>query len=101
MFANMPIPGLIAFKLLTMQMKLRNNGISTSSTFSRRILRIFVESAALYSLNHLLYAVLYEGKSNLEATSSFLVSISSVSRLFGWPSMIHPSTGSQHSQHHM
>jgi hypothetical protein len=33
-----------------------------------------VESAALYSLNHLLYAILYEVKSNVEAIPSFLVS---------------------------
>jgi len=38
-----------------------------------------VESAALYSLNHLLYAVLYEVKSNVEATPSFLeASIASI-----------------------
>jgi hypothetical protein len=39
-------------------------------------MRILVESAALYSLNHLLYAVLYEVKTQVESTPSFLVSLS-------------------------
>jgi hypothetical protein len=46
-----------------------------NSTTSGRVLRILVESAALYSINHFLYAILYEEKSNVEATPSFLVSL--------------------------
>jgi hypothetical protein len=56
-------------------MDLRKYGASTNDSVSRRILRIFVESAALYSVNHLLYAVLYEVKSQIEITPSFLVSL--------------------------
>jgi hypothetical protein len=56
-------------------MQLRKNGVlTTGAGFSRRILRILVESAALYSLIHLLYAVLYEVKNQVEITPSFLVS---------------------------
>jgi hypothetical protein len=68
-------PGLIAYKLMNTQIKLRQHGISTSGSLSRRIMRIIVESAALYSLNHLLYAVLYEVKTQVEITPSFLVSL--------------------------
>jgi len=64
--------GLIAFKLMNTQIKLRQHGVSTSGGFTRRIMRIIVESAALYSLNHLLYAVLYEVKTQVESTPSFL-----------------------------
>lgn len=56
-------------------MKLRHHGVSTNGSISRRILRILAESAALYSANHLLYAVLYEVKSQIEITPSYLVSL--------------------------
>jgi hypothetical protein len=55
-------------------MSLRHQGVSSSGSDFVRVLRIVVESAALYSLNHLLYAILYEVKSNVEAIPSFLVS---------------------------
>jgi len=64
--------GLIAFKLMSSQMNLRRHGIMTSDSLSYRITRILVESAALYSLNHLLYVVLYEVKTQVESTPSFL-----------------------------
>jgi hypothetical protein len=67
--------GLIAYKMMSTQLELRRHGISTSGSLVHRILRIIVESAALYSLNHLLYAVLYEVKTQVESTPSFLVSI--------------------------
>jgi hypothetical protein len=62
------------FKLLRTRAELRQHGVSASSV-SHRVGRILVESAALYSLNHLLYAVLYEVKSQIEITPSFLVSL--------------------------
>jgi len=62
---------LIMFKLLRSQYELRQHGVSGGHA-SRRIGRILVESAALYSLNHLLYAVLYEVKNQVEITPSFL-----------------------------
>ena len=65
--------GLIAYKLISAQRKLRQRGISIGG-LSGRITRILVESATLYSLNHLLYAVLYEVKTQVESTPSFLVS---------------------------
>jgi hypothetical protein len=68
------IPGLIAYKLLNTQIRLRRLGISTNSSLSTRIMRIIAESAALYSLNHLLYVILYEVKSQVEMTTGFLVS---------------------------
>jgi len=63
--------GLIVFKLLRTQSELRRHGVSGGSA-SHRIGRILVESAALYSLNHLLYAILYEVKNQVEITPSFL-----------------------------
>ena len=62
------------FKLLRTQFELRQHGVSGGSA-TRRVGRILVESAALYSLNHLLYAVLYEVKNQVEITPSFLVSL--------------------------
>jgi hypothetical protein len=56
-------------------MNLRRHGVLTSGGLSHRIMRIVVESAAIYSLNHLLYAVLYEVKNQVEITPSFLVSL--------------------------
>jgi hypothetical protein len=56
-------------------MRLRKDGVlTTGAGISRRILRILVESAALYSLIHLLYAALFEAKNQVEITPSFLVS---------------------------
>ena len=68
-------PGLIAYKLMSPQRKLHQHGISTTGSLSSRITRIIVESAALYSLNHLLYVILYEVKDQVESTPSFLVSL--------------------------
>jgi hypothetical protein len=65
-------PGLITYKLISTQIKLRQHGVSTSGSFTHRITRIIVESAALYSLNH---TVLYEVKSQVENTPSYLVSL--------------------------
>ena len=67
---------------MSTQHKLRKHGISTSDDLTHRIMRIIVESAALYSLNHLLYVILYEVKNQVESTPSFLVS-------FGPNSSIH------------
>jgi len=64
--------GLIAYKLLNTQIRLRRLGISTNSSLSTRIMRIIAESAAIYSLNHLLYAILYEVKTQVEMTTGFL-----------------------------
>jgi len=61
--------GLIAYRLMSARRKLSQHGICS---LSGRIIRILVESAALYSLNHLLYAVLYEVKTQVESTPSFL-----------------------------
>lgn len=55
-------------------MRLRQLNVSGGGSISRRVMRIVVDSAAIYSLNHLLYAVLYEAKTNVESTPSFLVS---------------------------
>ena len=68
--------GLIAYKLLKAQRQLHQHGVLTTGhdSLSRRIMRIITESAALYSLNHLLYAVLYEVKTYVESTPSYLVS---------------------------
>jgi len=63
--------GLIVFKLLRTQFELRQHNVSGGSA-TRRVGRILVESAALYSLNHLLYAALYEVKNQVEITPSFL-----------------------------
>ena len=67
--------GLIAYKLLNTQIRLRRLGVSTNSSLSTRIMRIIAESAAIYSLNHLLYAILYETKTQVEMTTGFLVSL--------------------------
>ena len=56
-------------------MDLRRHSVITSGVLTDHIMRIIVESAALYSLNHLLYAVLYEVKNQVEITPSFLVSL--------------------------
>jgi len=64
--------GLITFKLLKAHMDLRRHCANASAGPTLHIMRILVESAALYSLNHLLYAVLYEVKDQVESTFSFL-----------------------------
>jgi hypothetical protein len=53
---------------------LRKKGIFSGGGVGRRILWTLVDSAALYSLVHLLYAVLYELKNQVEMTPSYLVS---------------------------
>lgn len=68
-------PGAIVFKLLWTQKQLRQLGVSTHSNLRRWIISVLVESAALYSLNHLLYAVLYEVKSNAENIPAFMASV--------------------------
>ena len=60
---------------MTTQMRLRQHGVSTSGGFTHHIMRIIMESAAIYSLNHLLYTVLYKIKTQVESTPSFLVSL--------------------------
>jgi hypothetical protein len=65
---------LIAYKLLGAHMNLRRHGVATSGGRTHHIIRIVVESAVVYSLNHLLYAVLYEVKNQVEITPSYLVS---------------------------
>jgi len=71
-FTTVYSTGLIAYKLTSAHMKLRQHGVSGSGSINRHIMRIIVESAALYSLNHLLYVVLYEVKTQVESTPSFL-----------------------------
>lgn len=63
----------IIYKLLSVQHKLGVTGAFASSrSLTTRVLRIFVESAALYSINNLLYAVLYSVKISEEAWFSGL-----------------------------
>ncbi|KIM77170.1 hypothetical protein PILCRDRAFT_825517 [Piloderma croceum F 1598] len=73
---------LIAYKLMNTQLGLRQDGVSTAGSraaLSHRIARIIVESAALCSLNHILYVILYETKNQVESTPSFLeASIASI-----------------------
>lgn len=68
----------ITYRLWNAQRRLREDGLSLSVGFSRRVTRIIVESAAIYSLNHLLYIILYEIKTNVEAFPSFFVSHASI-----------------------
>jgi len=70
--------GLITYKLLKPHLELRRHCVVTSSP-TLQVTRILVESAALYSLNHLLYAVLYEVKDQVESSFSYLeASIASI-----------------------
>jgi hypothetical protein len=94
------IPGLIAYKLLKSQMNLRRHGLATSGGLSNRIMRIVVESAAIYSLNHFLYAVLYEVKNQVESTPSFLVGLSS-DLYYNLRDEGFMSTGSKFSEYHL
>ncbi|KAF7979754.1 hypothetical protein HWV62_41142 [Athelia sp. TMB] len=65
--------GLIAYRLWNMDRKIRAVGVSTRPSVGYRIAAILVESAAIYSTMHLLYAILYLLKSNVESTPSYLV----------------------------
>lgn len=58
-------------------MELQKYGvISTGGGIFHRMTRVLVESAAIYSLNHLLYIILYEAKNQVEITTGYLVSLS-------------------------
>lgn len=71
--------GLIAYRLLRNGMDLRRHSVITGRVLTDHVMRIIVESAALYSLNHLLYAILYEVKNEIEITPSYLeASIASI-----------------------
>lgn len=48
--------------------------MALQKSIGHRVMRILVESAAIYAICHLLYAVLYAVKSNIEATPGYLVS---------------------------
>lgn len=75
------------FKLLYTEKKLRSEGLITKSGHRlQHIARIIVESAAIYALNNLLYAVLYVFKTNYEAEPSAFVSFFFFSKIFclGW-----------------
>ncbi|KAF7976758.1 hypothetical protein HWV62_5750 [Athelia sp. TMB] len=63
---------LIAYKLWRADRNIRENGISSRPSAGHRVMIILIESAAVYSTMHLLYAILYLVKSNIEATPSFL-----------------------------
>lgn len=71
-----PCPGVIVFRLWKSQVELRKCGILTNGSLIHRIMKILVESAALYSVNHLLYVILYEMKDQVEITTGYLVSLS-------------------------
>jgi len=63
----------IIYKLLSVQRKLgQSAAYSSSRSLTTRVLWIFVESAALYTINNLLYAVLYSVKISEEAWFSGL-----------------------------
>ena len=79
-------------------MNLRRHGVATSGGLSHRIMRIVVESAAIYSLNHFLYAVLYEVKNQVEITPSFLVSLTSD---LSYGLRDEGSAGSKFSEYHL
>jgi hypothetical protein len=67
---------LIVFKLWNIQTGLRHSGAyDDSRSLTRRVLKIFIESAALYSINNLMYSVLYSVKLNPEAWFSGLVRV--------------------------
>lgn len=64
---------LIIYKLLSVQRNLgQSAAFNSSRSLTTRVLRIFIESAALYSINNLLYAVLYSAKISEEAWFSGL-----------------------------
>ncbi|KZP08828.1 hypothetical protein FIBSPDRAFT_252938 [Athelia psychrophila] len=76
-FTTVYCTGLMSFKLWKVDRNIRGpnrlsrSGLSTPSV-GRRIMGIFVESAAIYSLMHLLFAILFAIKSDVEATPSYL-----------------------------
>jgi hypothetical protein len=86
---------------MSTQLKLRRHGISTSGGISHRVMRIIVESAALYSLNHLLYVILYEVKNQVESTPSFLVSLPQILLSVGRDGVYVNSTGSDFGHYHL
>ncbi|KAF7974837.1 hypothetical protein HWV62_11207 [Athelia sp. TMB] len=64
---------LIGYTLWKTDKNVRMTGsVSARPSVGHRIMIIFVESAAIYSTMHLLYAILYLAKSNIEATPSYL-----------------------------
>jgi len=63
--------GFISYKLWKSDKQLREADVSVGAGLSLRIMRIVMESAFIYSLNHLLYAIMYEAKTNVEAIPSF------------------------------
>ena len=67
------LPGLIAYKLWATDRNVRVNGVMSGPSVGHRVMIILVESAAIYSTMHLLYAILYLIKSNVETTPSYLV----------------------------
>lgn len=63
----------IIYNLMSVHKKLGETAaFSSSRSLTTRVLRIFVESAALYSVNNLLYSVLYSAKISEEAWFSGL-----------------------------
>ncbi|KAF8232100.1 hypothetical protein L208DRAFT_28578 [Tricholoma matsutake] len=71
-FTTVYSTGVIVFKLWKSQIELQKYGVATNSSLTHRITRILVESAALYSMNHLLYVILYEVKNQVEITTGYL-----------------------------
>ena len=83
-------------------MELQKSGvISTGSSLFQRMTRVLVESAALYSLNHLLYIILYEVQSQVEITTGYLVSLRERSIDVFRIHNLNMRTGSEHSDHHL
>ncbi|KAF7970224.1 hypothetical protein HWV62_24758 [Athelia sp. TMB] len=64
--------GLIAYKLWITDKRVRVNGVLSGPSVGHRVMIILIESAAIYSTMHLLYAILYLVKSNIETTPSYL-----------------------------
>lgn len=58
------------------QMTVDEYGIDTSKSLFQRVLLIFVESAALYSLNNLFFLIFFARRSLVEGIFSTLVSTS-------------------------
>jgi len=71
-FTTVYATGVIVFKLWRNQIAMQNCGVSTNSSVFNRITKIIVESAALYSMNHLLYVILYEVQDQVEITTAYL-----------------------------
>lgn len=90
--------GVIVFKLWKSQIELQKYGVATNSSLTHRITRILVESAALYSMNHLLYVILYEVKNQVEITTGYLVSLKEQLYVFH---NLNVRTGSQCGNYHL